>query len=105
MTTEAATIRAHVPARRRPFSGVLHGLVLGIALGLFAGDRLSFLSVLADAYVKLLQMTVIPLVTGSLIAGLGSLRWSDVQALGLRLVLLLALLWSIALGVTFLFPL
>jgi Na+/H+-dicarboxylate symporter/ABC-type amino acid transport substrate-binding protein len=105
MATDATAVRTHANARRRPFSGILQGLVLGIAVGLFVGDRLPLLRVLADAYIKLLQMTVLPFVTGSLIAGLGSLRWSDVQTLGVRLSVLLVVLWLVALATTFLFPL
>ena len=96
---------AEAPAPPPSFGSVLNGLVLGVAVGLFFGDRLPFLSTLADAYVKLLQMTVLPFVTGSLIAGLGSLRWADVRTLGARIGALLALLWVVGLGVTFLFPL
>ena len=42
------------------------GLGSGIALGLFVGEKVSFLHVLADAFVKLLQMTVLPYVMVSL---------------------------------------
>jgi Na+/H+-dicarboxylate symporter/ABC-type amino acid transport substrate-binding protein len=93
------------PRRRSLSIRILIGLGLGVALGLFLGDRVSFLDVAADAYVKLLQMTVLPFVTGSLIAGLGTLRWEDVQSLGLRIAAILALLWGIGLVAAFLFPL
>ena len=39
-------------------------LGLGIALGLFFGEKLAFLSVFGSAFVQLLQITVLPYVAG-----------------------------------------
>ena len=58
------------------------GVVLGIAVGLFLGERAAALQVVADAYVKLLQMTVLPYVTVSIIASLGSLDLEQAKTLG-----------------------
>ena len=52
---------------------ILVGLGLGLALGLYLGERAEPFRLLADAFVRLLQMTVLPYVTVSLIAGIGSL--------------------------------
>src|SRR6516225_707662 len=84
---------------------VLLGLILGVAVGLFIGERASTLQVWADAYVQLLQMTVLPYVAMSLIAGLGSLPSGVASRLGARLGLLLLALWAIALLAVFAFPL
>ncbi len=46
---------------------ILIGLGLGLALGLFAGERTAALQVVADGYVKLLQMTVLPYVMVSIV--------------------------------------
>ena len=45
------------------------GLTAGAAIGLFLGDLTAPLRLVADGYVRLLQMTVLPYVTVSLIAG------------------------------------
>jgi len=52
---------------------VLTGFVLGIAYGLFFGEMASVFKDVGRAYVRLLQMAVIPYITVSLIGGLGRL--------------------------------
>jgi Na+/H+-dicarboxylate symporter len=48
-------------------------LVAGVALGVFPGELVVPLAVLADGFVKLLQMTVLSYVVISILTGLGSL--------------------------------
>jgi len=81
------------------------GVALGTAAGLFFGERMSVLQIVADAYVKLLQMTVLPYVTISIVCGLGGLNPAQVRTLGVRVGIVLALLWTIALSAVLLFPL
>ena len=76
-----------------------------MAVGLFFGESVSGLQVVADAYVRLLQMTVLPYVTGSIIAGLGGLHPAQARALGFRVGAIIVGLWAIALVAVFLFPL
>jgi proton glutamate symport protein len=95
-----------VPARRLSFSKqILIGLFAGAALGLFIGERAGVLQVFADAYIKLLQMTVLPYVTISLITGIGTLRIDEARQLGLRVGAVLIGLWAVAIAAVFLFPL
>jgi Na+/H+-dicarboxylate symporter len=84
---------------------ILIGLAAGVALGLFLGDRAASLGWAADAFVKLLQMTVLPYVTVSLISGLGRLRPGEARALGARTGAVLLGLWLLALLFMFLIPL
>ena len=84
---------------------VFVGLAAGVGLGLFIGERASALQIVADAYVKLLQMTVLPYVTLSLVGGLGSLSLAVAKRLGSRALLVLISLWAIALVVVLAFPL
>jgi Na+/H+-dicarboxylate symporter/ABC-type amino acid transport substrate-binding protein len=84
---------------------VFIGLAAGVALGLFIGERAAALQVWADAYVKLLQMTVLPYLAVSLVGGLGALSRGDASRLGTRVGLLLLGLWAVALGAVLLFPL
>ena len=44
---------------------ILVGLTLGIATGVFFGDLVAPLGAVADGFVKLLQMTVLPYVSRS----------------------------------------
>ena len=84
---------------------VFAGLAAGIAVGLFVGERASALQVFADAYVGLLQMTVLPYVAMSLVGGLGSLTREEALRLGTRVTLLLLGFWGVALVAVFVFPL
>jgi Na+/H+-dicarboxylate symporter/ABC-type amino acid transport substrate-binding protein len=84
---------------------ILIAIAGGILLGIFLGERASFLRYVADGYIRLLQMTVLPYVTVSLIAGIGSLRLDQAKALGLKVGLILALVWSFALAMALLVPL
>ena len=96
------------PATRRRFdlsSRILVGLAAGVAVGLFIGERAAALQILADAYIKLLQMTVLPYVTMSLVGGLGALSAAEARRLGLRVGLVLLALWGVALLAVFSFPL
>ena len=84
---------------------ILVGLVSGVLVGLFFGERAGVLKVAADGFVKLLQMTVLPYVTISIISSLGSLSYREAKMLGLRAGAVVVALWVLALGYAFLFPL
>jgi Na+/H+-dicarboxylate symporter/ABC-type amino acid transport substrate-binding protein len=103
------TTGAAVPGRARRKLGlstqVAIGLTAGVLVGLFVGERAARLQVWADAYVQLLQMTVLPYVSMSLIGGLGSLHRGEAGRLGARFAILLLALWGIALLAVFAFPL
>jgi Na+/H+-dicarboxylate symporter/ABC-type amino acid transport substrate-binding protein len=102
--TSSAT--AAVPKQRRSLSTrILIGLGSGVAVGLFIGERAAVFQIVADGYLRLLQMTVLPYVTLSIVTGLGSLNASQALTLGKRVGGVLLLLWGLALGAVFLFPL
>src|SRR4030095_14987219 len=84
---------------------ILVGLGTGVALGLFLGDRAAALKWAADGFVKLLQMTVLPYVTVSIIGSLGALRAADARRLGLRAGAGVVALWIVALTFALLHPL
>ena len=52
---------------------VLIGFILGVASGVFFGELIAPVGVVGDAFIRLLQMTVLPYVVVSLILGLGQL--------------------------------
>jgi Na+/H+-dicarboxylate symporter/ABC-type amino acid transport substrate-binding protein len=84
---------------------ILAGLGAGILVGLFFGERAAALKWAADGFVKLLQMTVLPYVTVSIVSSLGALRQEDAKRLGLRAGAVLIGLWVLALAFALLIPL
>jgi Na+/H+-dicarboxylate symporter/ABC-type amino acid transport substrate-binding protein len=84
---------------------ILLALVAGVAVGLFFGEKVGFLEIGGRAFVQALQVTVLPYVAGSLIAGFGSMRREDARLMASRGGLLLAVLWALSLGLVFLLPL
>jgi len=84
---------------------VLIGLLLGIATGLFFGEEAAVLEGGGNAFIRLLQMTVIPYVTVSLIASLGSLTLAEARKLGVRAGVLLLALWAIVIAIVVAVPL
>jgi Na+/H+-dicarboxylate symporter len=75
---------------------ILLGLLLGLAAGLFFGEPMARLELVGDAFIRLLQMTVLPYVVVSLIAGLGSLTYREARILAAQGGLILAGLWLVA---------
>jgi Na+/H+-dicarboxylate symporter/ABC-type amino acid transport substrate-binding protein len=80
------------------------GLGFGIAVGLFFGEMVEFLHVVAEGYVQLLQMTVLPYVMMSLITGLGSLTYRQAWLIFYKVGGVLLLLWAMSLAMVFLMP-
>src|SRR5262249_44659819 len=95
MTTVAS------PPARRPSSSlsarIVRGVLAGIATGVIFGEYAAVLQVVADGYVRLLQMTVLPYVTISIVSGLGALDFAEAKRLGARVGTVLGLLWATAL--------
>ncbi len=84
---------------------ILVGLALGVLVGLFLGEKALVFKWAADGFVKLLQMTVLPYVTVSIIESLGSLQGAEARRLGLRAGAVLVALWAIGLFYAMLVPL
>jgi Na+/H+-dicarboxylate symporter/ABC-type amino acid transport substrate-binding protein len=84
---------------------IMLGLGLGIATGLFLGELVAPLKVVGDVFIRLLQMTVLPYVMVSLIAGLGRLDYHEAQRLGIWGGGILLLLWAMAFAMVALMPL
>jgi Na+/H+-dicarboxylate symporter len=84
---------------------VLLGLALGIVVGIFFGPAVGFLGPLGDAFIRLLQMTVIPYIVVSLVGGLGALTYADAARLARAAGGFLLVIWGIALTTVLLAPL
>ncbi|MCH1438377.1 MAG: dicarboxylate/amino acid:cation symporter, partial [Rubripirellula sp.] len=72
------------------------GLVLGVVCGLFFGDYCGNLKVLGQAYVGLLQMTVLPYLLLSLVSKMGRLDPAQAKKLGLVTASVLLAFWVLA---------
>ncbi len=79
--------------------------MLGILAGVFFGELVGFLSVVGDAFILLLQMSVLPYVAVSLIVGLGRLSREEAVSLARHAGISLLVLWAITLSVMLMVPL
>jgi Na+/H+-dicarboxylate symporter len=77
------------------FTRVILGLVLGVFTGLFFGELAGNLEIFGEAYIRLLQMTVLPYILVSLIGGLGRLDAGIAQRIGLAGGALILIIWGI----------
>ena len=84
---------------------VLVGLVLGLVVGMLVGEHAAVLQHVGKAFVLLLQMTVLPYITLSLITGLGHLTYAQVKALALKVGAVLLGSWGLAIAAILVMPL
>ena len=97
--------RSRRSARTSLAAQVLTGLAAGIVVGVFLGELIAPVGIVGQAFVLLLQMTVLPYIVVSLVAGLGSLTAREAAELARRAGGFLLLLWGIALTAVLLFSL
>ena len=90
-----ATAQAR-PKRTGTWIGI--GLLLGIACGVLFGEYCEKLQIVGQAYVGLLQMTVLPYLTISLVAKMGRLDLHRARNLGFTAIVVLLFFWLI--GIT-----
>ena len=99
--TEAA---GDLPKKKLDMPGkILIGLGLGILTGLFFGELAAPLKIAGDAFVGLLQMTVLPYIVLALIGGIGKLTAHQSRLMLTRVALIILVLWLIGLGSVLLF--
>lgn len=105
--TEEHTAAAHLGwLRHRSFTArIVAGLTLGVAIGLFFGERASLLQPFADVYLRLMQMTVLPYLMVALIYGLGRLSPAEGRLLARYGALAMLLIWGVSLAVVAMMPL
>jgi Na+/H+-dicarboxylate symporter len=98
-------VAAPAPTPRFGLSArIVIGLALGIALGVVVGEPIAVLQPLADIYVRLLQMTVLPYLAVTLVVALGSLAPATAWRLARIGGVLLLATWALALAVIGLLP-
>ncbi len=84
---------------------IMIGLGLGIFTGLFFGEPAGVLQPVADIYIRLMQMTVLPYLITSLVVGFGQLDVGEAKRLALRGGILLLIVWALTILVLVLMPL
>jgi len=84
---------------------ILLGLLAGVSVGLFFGEKASFLDLFARAFIQLIQVTVLPFVVASLITGIARSTPGQARRLAAKGGLVIALLWALSLCLVFLSPL
>jgi len=84
---------------------ILIGLGLGILTGLFFGEPAAILQPIADIYIRLMQMTVLPYLITSLVVAFGQLEAGEAKRLAVRGGLLLLVVWGLTAAVLVLMPL
>jgi len=75
---------------------IVIGLVSGIACGLFFGEICGGLSIIGNAYVALMQMTVLPYIVLALIVNIGSLTLDTAHHLAVKAAVVMLALLGIA---------
>ncbi len=76
---------------------IFTSLVLGISCGLFFGELCAPLQSVGAIFIGLLQMTVLPYITLSLILNLGRISIKQTRHMALTVVSLMLILWCIGL--------
>jgi Na+/H+-dicarboxylate symporter len=80
------------------------GFFLGIGLGVFFGEKMGMIKFIGDGFIMLLQMTVLPYISVSLISGLGRLNIRQAGLIARKAGLVLLTLWVIAFIMILLIP-
>ncbi len=88
-----------------PFKRVIFALIFGIMSGLFFGEMMGNLEILGTAYIRLLQMTVLPYVLVSIIGGLGRLDSQMASRIGVKALRVILTLWLAVMITLVLLPL
>ncbi len=87
-----------------PFTLIVIAVVSGIACGLFFGEYCAPLKIAGNAYVGLLQMTVLPYIVFSLVGNIGRLSIEESKQLTIVALCVLLLFWIIGSLVLWIIP-
>jgi Na+/H+-dicarboxylate symporter len=84
---------------------IVIGLASGIAGGLFFGEICGGLSIVGNAYIALMQMTVLPYIVLALIVNIGSLTLDTARHLAVKAAVVMLALLGVATALILLMPL
>ena len=85
------------PHSNRLFGRILLAIGAGVLAGLFFGETIRPLGIVASGFIRLLQVNVLPYLLGSLILSLGSRGAAEMKAIARYGVALLMLVWGLTL--------
>lgn len=74
---------------------IFFGMISGIVLGLFFGEKCGVLEPFGTAYIKLMQVSALPFIVTSIIANIGSFSKSDASHIAKKGSLVLLMIWAI----------
>ncbi len=86
-------------------TNIMIGLILGVFTGLFFGEYCANLQIIGNAFIKLLQMSILPYIVVSIIAGIGGLSFERAKALARKAGVLLLLFWAMGFFIILVLPL
>ena len=86
-------------------SQIMIGMGLGFAVGIFFGEYCAPLQIVGNAFIQLLQITILPYITFSMILGIGGLTSDQAKLMAKKVGLLLLLFWGISFVMVLLLPL
>ncbi|MBW2410727.1 MAG: cation:dicarboxylase symporter family transporter [Deltaproteobacteria bacterium] len=86
-------------------SQILIAMGLGLIAGIFFGEHCAFLQIIGDAFIKLLQITILPYIIVSMIVGIGGLTADQAKLMAKKAGILLLLFWGISFLMVLLMPL
>lgn len=84
---------------------IIIGMGLGFGVGIFFGEYCSFLQIIGNAFIKLLQITILPYICVSMILGIGGLTAGQAKLMAQKAGILLLLFWGISFVIVLLLPL
>jgi Na+/H+-dicarboxylate symporter/ABC-type amino acid transport substrate-binding protein len=84
---------------------ILIGLGLGLVVGLFFGEKCAWMSHVGYAFIKIMQMTILPYITISMIKGLGGLSLEQAKNLAVRGGVVIVALWALTIAMLLCVPL
>jgi len=87
------------------FKRVVWALIFGILAGIFVGEPAGGLKIVGNAYIGLLQMTVLPYVLVSIIGGLGRLSSDMAKNIGIKAAYVIVFIWLATMFTLLLLPL
>ena len=83
---------------------IMIGMGLGFAAGIFFGEYCAFLQIIGNAFIKLLQMTILPYIIVSMILGIGGLTAEQAKLMVKKAGILMLLFWGISFVMVLLLP-
>jgi len=101
--TSTSTTRLQNPRFGLP-EQVLLAVFLGLFAGLFFGEKIAWLEVVGEIFIKLLQISVIPYISLALITGIGSLQYEEVKSLALKGGSIQLFIWGLMVSLVILVP-